>query len=42
MHDAFEAVAEFAAAHDVTLRDASLCLAVERVCEAHMTRGLYP
>jgi glutamate dehydrogenase/leucine dehydrogenase len=42
MHEAFDAVAAFAAAKDVSLRDASLCLAVERVCEAHVARGLYP
>ena len=42
MHDAFDAVAEFATARTISLRDASLCLAIERVCDAHVTRGLYP
>lgn len=39
---AYRSVADMARREDVTLRDAALLLSVQRVAEAHRTRGLYP
>jgi glutamate dehydrogenase (NAD(P)+) len=39
---AFGAVADYAAAMKVSYREAALCIAVDRVAEAHQTLGLYP
>lgn len=39
---AYGAVADMARREDVTLRDAALLLSVQRVAQAHRTRGLYP
>jgi glutamate dehydrogenase (NAD(P)+) len=40
--DAFETTWRWSEAHGVTLRQAALCLAVRRVADAHLARGLYP
>ncbi|KGM08301.1 hypothetical protein N869_02985 [Cellulomonas bogoriensis 69B4 = DSM 16987] len=42
MQMAYDAVAQVARERDVSLRDAALVLSVQRVAEAHRTRGLYP
>ncbi|MEV4237038.1 Glu/Leu/Phe/Val dehydrogenase [Nocardia sp. NPDC049737] len=42
MRRAWHDVRTHAAAHGLTLRTAATCLAVERVAQAHQTRGLYP
>ena len=42
LRGAFAAVCDCAGARGGTLRDAALCLAVERVVEAHRALGLYP
>jgi glutamate dehydrogenase (NAD(P)+) len=42
IRESFEAVAAYADDRDITLREASLCLAIRRVADAHVTRGLYP
>jgi glutamate dehydrogenase (NAD(P)+) len=42
MLTAYRAVADMARREDVTLREAALLLSVQRVAEAHHTRGLYP
>ena len=42
MQRAYRAVADLAAAEQVSLRDAALMIGVRRVAEAHDTRGLYP
>ena len=42
LRGAFAAVCECAGARDIPLRQAALCLAVERVAAAHATLGLYP
>jgi glutamate dehydrogenase (NAD(P)+) len=39
---AFTAVGNYAAGHDVSLRQAALCIGVDRVAEAHQALGLYP
>ncbi|OZF42713.1 Glu/Leu/Phe/Val dehydrogenase [Rhodococcus sp. 14-2470-1a] len=39
---AWEQVAQSAAEHKVSLREAATCSAVKRVAQAHLTRGLYP
>jgi glutamate dehydrogenase (NAD(P)+) len=39
---AFEEVWTFAGDHDVNLRDAALAIAVKRVADTHLARGLYP
>ncbi|MGH2743846.1 MAG: Glu/Leu/Phe/Val family dehydrogenase [Thermoleophilaceae bacterium] len=39
---ALEDVSDFAEAHDVSLRDAALCIGVRRVADTHLARGLYP
>lgn len=38
----YRAVTAFATERGVSLRQAALCLGVQRVAEAHTTRGLYP
>ncbi|OZD18374.1 Glu/Leu/Phe/Val dehydrogenase [Rhodococcus sp. 06-156-3C] len=42
MEKAWAAVVGRSTAQHLTLRDAATCLAVERVAEAHLLRGLYP
>ncbi|WP_109508271.1 Glu/Leu/Phe/Val family dehydrogenase [Nocardioides speluncae] len=42
MTSAWERVSEHAARLDLPLRTAATCLAVERVAQAHLLRGLYP
>ncbi|RNL61904.1 Glu/Leu/Phe/Val dehydrogenase [Nocardioides marmoriginsengisoli] len=42
MTSAWERVSEHALKLDVPLRTAATCLAVERVAQAHLQRGLYP
>ena len=42
MELAWANVTNYAAHGDMSLRDAATCLAVERVADAHMLRGLYP
>ncbi len=42
MLGAWQQVVEYAAARDLSLRAAATVLAVERVAEAHLLRGLYP
>jgi glutamate dehydrogenase (NAD(P)+) len=42
MRLAWDSVVAHAAKHDLTLRTAATCLAVQRVAEAHLIRGLYP
>ncbi|MFB7892507.1 Glu/Leu/Phe/Val dehydrogenase [Microbacterium sp. NPDC056044] len=42
MRDAWDTVSAFAAVHHTTLRRAATRLAVQRVTEAHQSRGLYP
>ena len=42
MLGAWQQVVESAAARDLSLRAAATVLAVERVAEAHLLRGLYP
>jgi glutamate dehydrogenase (NAD(P)+) len=39
---AFTSVSNYADTHGVTLRKAALCIAVDRVTEAHRALGLYP
>jgi glutamate dehydrogenase (NAD(P)+) len=39
---ALDAVVACAGVHDVDLRTGALCLAVQRVVDAHRVRGLYP
>jgi glutamate dehydrogenase (NAD(P)+) len=39
---AFAVVRAHASRHGQSLRDSALCLGVERVAQAHLTRGLYP
>jgi glutamate dehydrogenase (NAD(P)+) len=42
LRSAFGAVCDCAGARGLSLREAALCLAVERVAHAHRTLGLYP
>jgi glutamate dehydrogenase (NAD(P)+) len=42
MRTAFSAVVAESAQRQLTLRDAALCLGVQRVADAHVARGLYP
>lgn len=42
MTNAWDRVNEHADRHDLPLRTAATCLAVERVAHAHLLRGLYP
>ena len=42
LHAAFAATCDFAAGGDMPLRQAALCLAIDRVATAHRTLGLYP
>jgi len=42
MRLAWDHVIKHAAEHQLTLRTAATCLAVQRVAEAHLLRGLYP
>lgn len=42
IHSAFAATAAFAQRSEIGLRDAAMCIAVRRVAEAHLARGLYP
>lgn len=42
MHKAWDDVVEYAAEHQLPLRLAATCIAVERVSLAHALRGLYP
>ncbi len=42
MRLAWDAVVDHATEHDLPLRTAATCLAVERVAQAHQLRGLYP
>lgn len=42
MRDAFTATADEAERQGISLREAALCLAVARVADTHITRGLYP
>ncbi len=42
MHRSYESVTANAAVRGVSLRDAAMIIAVERVAEAHRVRGLYP
>lgn len=42
MTTAWDRVNEHASRHDLPLRTAATCLAVERVAQAHLLRGLYP
>jgi glutamate dehydrogenase (NAD(P)+) len=39
---AFEESAVFAKEHKVTLRESAIAIAVRRVADAHLVRGLYP
>jgi glutamate dehydrogenase (NAD(P)+) len=39
---AFTAVSNYADGHNVSMRQAAMCIAVDRVAEAHLTLGLYP
>lgn len=38
----FDAAMDFAGNRGVSLREAALCIGIERVADAHITRGLYP
>jgi glutamate dehydrogenase (NAD(P)+) len=42
LRDTFASVRQLAADDGVSLREAALCIAVRRVAEAHLARGLYP
>ena len=42
MRQSYAAVADYARAEGITLREAALVIGVQRVAEAHRTRGLYP
>jgi glutamate dehydrogenase (NAD(P)+) len=42
MTDAFHAIGEVAARHDVSLRTAAFIVACERILQARQLRGLYP
>lgn len=42
MHLAWENVMRYALEQQITLRTAATCLAVKRVADAHLLRGLYP
>jgi glutamate dehydrogenase (NAD(P)+) len=42
LHAAFTATCDFADGGSMSLRQAALCLAIDRVATAHLTLGLYP